>query len=130
MFEIGRHLIHARHRQESQRLGIRFVGPLEEVAVDVPSGEVRNARQRIGLVLRQRGNDAVIVVVDHRHLRIVEEQFDEGRTLEGFQIEGDRELSGIRIGEGNRFGRVGDDPALLGAVTERPPSPARRGRAS
>ena len=119
VFEIGRHLVHARHRQEGQGLGIRSVGPFEEVAVDVPVGEIGNARQRVGLILRQRGDDAVIVVVHHRHLRIVEEQLDEGRTLETLQIEGDRELPGVRIGEGNRLGRVGDDPALLGAVTER-----------
>ena len=118
MFEIGRHLVHARHRQEGQRLGIGNIGAFEEVAVHIPVGEVRNARQRVGPALGQRGNDAVIVIVDHRHLRLAEEQFDERRTLEGQQVEGDRELPGIRIGEGNGVGGIGDDAAGPGVVAE------------
>ena len=118
VLEVGRHLVHARHRQEGQRLGIGGIGPFEEITVDVPVGEVRNARQRVGPVLGQRGDDAVIVVVDHRHLRLAEEQLDEGRPLESQQVEGDRELPGIRIGEGNGVGRVGNDTARLRIVAE------------
>ena len=118
VLEIGRHLVHARHRQEGQRLGIGNIGAFEEVAVHIPVGEVRNARQLVGPALGQRGDDAVIVIVDHRHLRLAEEQFDERRTLEGQQVEGDRELPGIRIGEGNGVGGIGDDAAGPGIVAE------------
>ena len=118
MLEIGRHLIHTRHGQEGQLFGFRGILAFEEVDIDIPVAEVRNPRQRISLVLRQRSHDVIVVLVEHRHLGIAEEQLDEGRSLERQQVEGDRKLPGIRIGIGNRIGRVGDDSGRLRVVTE------------